>query len=796
MDQLSQNIRLAFRSLRRSPTFTTTAVIVLGLGIGMAVAMWTVFDAVLLRRTPVVSPERVVLPRALNQAGADLALAHNEVEIFRHSSRALREISVFEHFGAYNIPKLDGDRPLPLEGTEVDGHFFDVLGVRPVLGRLLRPDDDSTSYVMVLSYEAWQRYFGGDPSVIGRHFRQPQIKKVYTVVGVAPPGIDFPAGTDYWEPLAFDGLLDDIVGRLAPGATLATARSEFLDINKQIDRQRPGAPHNVTSADIRTFTDAVVGNVRPALLVLLAAVGLLLVIACINVGNLLLLRAAGRSREIAVRRALGASYGDIVRQLLLEAAALGIMGGVLGLLVAEGARRILVAAAPSGLPRLDAIRLSGLPFGAAAAMVLLATALSGVLPAVTAAHRNPASPLKLDERSGSGGRDRRRVRQMLVASQIALALILLSGAGLLTRSLRRLESIDLGFRAHHLSVVTVMWPIDKYGDTPQLVSLADRLVRRIGGLPGVTAITPIIIPPFYGPNFFGIDWQADWQSPNEAKNNPAIPLEIGGADYFHTFETPILRGRGFLSGDVENSEKVAVVSQSVAHRYWPGQDPIGKRLRFLSDSEPWRTVVGVAGESRFRAFRDATPMVYLPYSQFFWQGYFAIRTTTDLGRLVPSIRRAIVETDPTLTLWNARTVDDYLSTPLAQPRLDALLLSGFGLAALVLAAIGLYGVMASAVREQTREIGVRMALGAGPARLRREVLRRALAVALTGAGAGFLASLIAGRFVASLLYDVSPADPLVLSAAAALLLVVACLAAYLPAHRATRIEPAAALRSE
>ncbi len=787
---------MAIRSLWRSPTFTVTAVLMLSLGIGMSVAMWTVFQAVLLRRTPIVRPDRIVLVRALSESGADLALSHRDVDQLRHSIRSLGEIAAFEHFGAYEFPKLDADRPLPLKGTEVDGHFFDILGVKPALGRLLRPDDDSASHVMVLSYEAWQRYFGGDPSVLGRQFRQPQLNVMYVVVGVAPAGIDFPAGSDYWEPLAFPGLLDDIIGRLAPTTTLKAARGEFLDLNRELDRQRPGAPHNVVNADIRTLDAAVIGNVRPVLIVLLVAVGLLLLIACINVGNLLLLRAVTRAREIAVRRALGARYADIVRLLLVETAVLALAAGVFGLVCAEVARRALIAAAPPGLPRLDTLRLSGTPFGAAAAIAILSTGLCGILPAFTAAHRNPASPLKLDVRSGSGGRGHRTVRQVLVGSQIALALILLSGAGLLARSLQRLESLDLGFHPDHLSVLSVSWPIDKYSDAPHLIALADAISLRVGAIPGVSTLTPIIIPPFYGSNFYGVDWQADWQTPAEAAASPAIPLEVAGPDYFRTFGTPLVRGRAFLPSDVEHSQPVTVVSQTVATRYWPGTDPIGKRLRFLGDTTRWLTVVGVAGESRFRALRDATPMIYLPYRQFYWQGFLAVRTTTSLDLLLPAIRRAVTDADPSLTLWTARSIDDYLAKPLAQPRLSTLLLSGFGAVALLLAAIGLYGITALMVRDQTRELGVRMALGAAPGRLRRDVLGRALVVALAGTGAGLLASLLAGRLIVSLLYEVSSNDPIALSAACLLLLAVALIAAYVPAYRATRIEPASALRTE
>jgi predicted permease len=341
-----------------------------------------------------------------------------------------------------------------------------------------------------------------------------------------------------------------------------------------------------------------------------------------------------------------------------------------------------------------------------------------------------------------------------------------------------------------------MLPESDYGDDAKRSAFLDALFARVTAIPGVRAVTPVLIPPFLGPNFWTGVWQVDWQSRADAEKNPSLPEEEGGPDYFRTFDIPIVRGRSFLETDRENSPKVVVISESAAHRYWPGQDPIGKRMRYDSDSEPWRTVVGVAGESHFRSLREAVPMVYLPWRQAIWQGYIAIRTTTNLGTVLPGIRRAIGEADPRVTLWLARTMDDYVGEQLVQPRLSALLLSAFGLVALLLAAIGLYGVMASAVSDQTREIGVRMALGATPDRLRRDVLGRALTVAGAGTVVGLGCAIATSKLIASLLYQVSPTDPITLVGACATLLAIALLAAYIPARRATRIEPARALRAE
>ena len=532
------------------------------------------------------------------------------------------------------------------------------------------------------------------------------------------------------------------------------------------------------------------------LLVLTAAVALLLLVACVNVGNLLLLRATTRARELAIRRALGASYGDVARQQLVESAILAAAGGALAVPAAESLLRLLLTLAPGKLPRMDVVQLAGAPLLAAAVVTAVAVLLFGVVPALAAARGSVASPLRLDARSGGETRGRRRVRQALVASQVALALVMLAGAGLLARSLGQLQRVDLGFVPGHLSVLDVAFPGASY-DSTRLAGLGEELGRRLRSIPGVSGVTPVLIAPFLGPNVFRGRLDIEGQSQGEIDANPLVPLEVGGPDYFRTLGIPIIRGRGFADSDRKNAPQVAVVSEAVARRAWPGEDPVGKRIRYWGpDSLTWRTVVGVAGDIRYRSLRDATPSVFLPWEQGYWQGGFAVRTSGGLAAVLPAIRRELREVDPRLSLWQARTMDELLAIPLAQPRLGTLLLSGFGLVALLLAAIGLYCVMASLVRERTREIGVRMALGATPARLRRDVLRQALVVSGAGGLAGVAGALATSRLLTSLLFEVSPTDPLALLGACGLLLTVALVAAYLPARRATRIDPSHALRAE
>jgi predicted permease len=793
LDDLLRDAKLALRGFRRTPTFAVTAVLILGLGIGMATAMFTVFRAVVLQHLPVREPDRVVALSTFRDPAAELPVSLNEIDALRRDSRTQQGVAGVVQYGAFPVPLVDGDRSLVLDVGRVTPNFFDVLDTRPVLGRLLRPED--TGHVMVLSYRTWQRQFGGDSTIVGRRLLEAFDQRSYTIVGVAPPGLDYPVGTDFWVS-AGGGFGYDVIARLAPTATPATARSEFLSLAQRLDAQQE-APVHPTGAALRTLTQAALGNARPVLVALTAAVTLLLLIACGNVGTLLLLRAARRKRELVIRRALGASIGQIARLLVMESALLGVAGGVLGLACAEGLLRIVLAGASAALPRLDMIRLAGTPVGVAAGVAFVAVLLFGLLPALTAIRGTPASTLRLDARSGTETRRRRRMRRALVASQVALAVVVLAGAGLLVRSLARLEHLDLGYDTDHLSVGQLTFPSATYQSRSELYAMFDRLYERLRAVPGVTALTPVLDVPFSGASTWQIRPEIAGQLQAQAEANPAVAVECGGAEYFRTFGIPILRGRGFTDDDRENAPKVVVVSEEMAHRFWPGGTAIGKRLRLPGlDSAEWRTVVGVAGDIRFHSLRQSIPTLYLPWRQSLTQGVFAVRTRGELASVLPAMRRVVRSFGSPFDFWHAATMDVYLAGPLAQPRLSALLLSGFGLVALVLAAIGLYGVMASAVREQTRELGIRLALGATPRQLRQRVIRHALIVTSAGAMVGLAGALVSSRLLESLLFQVSPSDPVTLGAVCVLLTVVALAAAYLPARRATRVDPAQVLRAD
>jgi putative ABC transport system permease protein len=721
-------------------------------------------------------------------------------------SRTLREVAAIAHWPATSAPFKYGDASIELNRGMVTGNFFDVLGARPALGRLFNQSDDEVPGMppggtrnLVLSYRAWREKFGGDSSVVGRHLIEPLVRTDYQIIGVAPPGLAYPLGVDYWIPMWSgwqSGVSAFAIARLVPGATVAQAREEYATIERRI-----GAAFNLRGAHAATLTEALLGSVRPVLTVLTAAVALLLLIACLNVGNLLLLRASTRARELAVRRALGAGFGHLFLQLFAESLVVAIGGGVLGVAVAVAALRMLVSFAPPNIPRLDDVQLAGAPVAGAALVSALAVLVFGVVPALVIARGHLAPSIRFDARIGSMTSRRRLVRQTLVASQMALAMMLLGGAGLLVRTLEQLQSQDTGFQREHVSVLWYSWNARKDSTSAKMIALGERVQRQVRAIPGVTAATQMVAPPMLGNGVWNLPYEVDGQTPSKATTYPRFPTDMVGPEFFKTFGVRLLRGRAFTEGDDASSALVAIVSESVTRRLWPGRDAIGQRIRLpgalgLPGGEGWRTVVGVAHDTHFRLLRESSPMIFLPSLQGYWQGSIAIRSTADLRSLLPALRAAGHDVDPDVELWQPQTMDEILDEPLSEPRLSALLASSFGGVALVLAAIGLFGVMGAMVRDRMREFGIRMALGAPPSHVRMAVLRQAGLVAGAGAVVGLAAALATSRLVATLLFGVSPTDPLALGGACLVLLGAAGVAAYLPARRATSIDPVRTLRAD
>jgi putative ABC transport system permease protein len=807
MDTLVSDIRHAVRSLRRTPGFTIAVLLILALGIGMSTAMFTVFKTVLVDRLPIAAQEQVVIMHTLDRSGRNLDVPGTYLSEIARDSALVRGVAGVYHL-VWSQPFMNGTVVVVLKMAGASANYFDLLGVRPVLGRLLQPEDGQPGapLVVVLSYMAWRRDFGGDPTIVGQSLVIPTTQERARIVGVVPAGFAYPSGTDLWKaiPPEANWAQVDVIARLTPSATINTARDGVFALTQRANPWA-GAPPSVTTTPqsfhisgvaAQSFTDTVLGNSRPPIVALTIAVALLLLIACVNIGNLSLVRLLGRTREIAVRRAIGARSIDVVRLFAVESALLGTLGGALGLLTSVAALRVVRAAAPPQVPRLDALDSLAAPLAAAAGVTLFALLLFGVLPSLVASRIQSYTVLRSDSRSGTESRSARRARQWLVAMQIALAVVMLNGAGLLVRTLAQLESVDLGYRSDHLSFLSLTAPQGALPSEAASTEAGKQLVRSIEATPGVVAATPILNEPFIGQSLFILKPARVEQSVTEREQNPFVPFEFVGPSYFRTLAIPILRGRGFTDSDTPGSQRVVVVNETLAKQLWPNDDALGKRIVLMTGhtGDTTFTVVGIASNTRFRELRNVGPVAYFPWGGF--PGLLAVRTSRPLAAMLPAVRAVLHNVNPALVLWKTNTMDQLLDAPLTQPRLSALLLSGFGLMALLLSAIGLYGVMSAGVRRQTHDIGVRVALGAMPGTIRRLVLAQVVRVVGVGVIIGLAGALSTSRVLRSMLFDVSPVDPLTLGGVCVLLLAAASLAGYLPARRAVRIDPVEALRTD
>lgn len=803
---LIHDIRVGLRSLRRTPGFAVTAILTLALGIGLSTAVFTVADALLLRRLAVLDQDRIVVLWGEKRDGSfdNFPLGLNSAREFEQRARSLKRVAFFGYEGAFQQAIREGDNISRLRLALVSGGFFDVLGTQPALGRALRESDDvlGAAPVSVLTHTTWQQRFGGDPGVIGQQIVMHENGAAYTIVGVMPPGLEFPRGTEFWAPVVTsvppEGMqyrAFNLVGRLAPGAAPIHARQELSDYFG-----RPDAPpyQRELLGVVHTLPRLVLGDARPALFVFAAACALLLLITCINVANLLLVRGLMRVREIAVRSALGAGRGRVILQLLTENVLLAVVGGALGIAVAAGALQSFVAFAPAGVPRLDEIHLNATALAGAIGITCVAMLIFALAPAVVTSRVELQQVLRSDTRQSASRRSRLAV-EGLVAGQVALAVLVLSAAGLIARTLIKLERAELAFEASNLLIAELAVRSDRFNDAAKQVALLERLVPEIRAIPGVQAVSPVVAIPFAGSAGWDGQLAVEGQSAEEATANPIVNMEVVAPDYFATLRMPVLSGRGFTDADRTGSPAVVVISATTARKFWPAGDPIGKRVVFGPPPGRTLTVVGVVPDTRYRDLRTARPSVYFPLHQSFFPFApmnLAIRTSGPPAELVGTLRRVIANADPGVALASASPFDTFLDRPLAQPRLNAVLLAVFAGTAVVLAAVGLFGVMATMVRQRTRELGVRMALGATAADLWRMVMRRALAIATVGIGVGLLGAFLANRLLATMLYEVTPTDGVTLAVTAGMLLVVAIIASIIPARSSTRIDPVIALRAE
>jgi putative ABC transport system permease protein len=807
--KLRKDILVGVRALCRTPVFALGVIGIIGLTIGISVAMYTIYRIVLVSRLPVVNPTGIAVLWPRDATGAELAAPAASLADLRRDSQTMADVAGVFHGGASIQPLVDADRTVALPLTTVTGNFFDVLGTRALMGRMLRPSDSEPGapYVLVLSYQAWRSEFGGDSSVVGRQLIDPLMHVPYTIVGVAPPGLDFPRGIHAWLALSHS-LLPNIrvlaVARLRPAVTLTAARDEFFTFER-----RAVPDYKLAGAGGKLLPDAVLDDARPLLTTLAITIALVLVIACVNVGNLFLVRARRRVAELAVRRALGASHADLVRQLAVESGLLAVAGGAFGLVIASGILGLIVAHAPSALPRVDEIQLHGSLLGGVTITTLLALVMFGILPAIAGSRVNLMTLLRLDSRSGRATRGTRRASDILVAAQLALAILLLSGAGLLVHSLRNLETVSLGYQPEHLAIVAEVSNESRFLSSPEAWSNDQRqLIRRVQSIPGVSAASPISTKPLQGGSLNVGFFEGEGEDPGTVASAPPVAWEIAGTDYFRAFEIHMIGGRAFTDDDRAGGQPVAIVSEGIAKHLWPGKNPVGQRLRWRpfdpggsmtlpKDFFDWKTVIGVVEDAHLREFRTSTPTIYLPVSQAGPPGrLIAVRSTLEPGSLVRAVRSVAHDVDPSITIWSVESMDALLAKPLSEPRITTLLLTAFTAIALALAAIGLYGVVSAIVGERTREFGIRLALGATPADILIAVLKKAGGTLAAGGLSGLAASLIATQFARSLLFGVSPIDPASLGGACVILFVIGLTAAYIPARRAAVIDPARSLRGD
>ena len=808
LDALAQDTSYGARMLVRSPAFTAAAILALALGIGATTAVFSVVNAVLLRPLPYPAADRLVV---MLHRGVNPVAPANFVDWRRQST-------VFERLGAADLwsPNLTGgDVPETVKGLRLSADVFPMLGVPPLLGRalLLREEEPGQDRVAILGYALWQRRFGGDAGIVGRTITLNG--EAYTVVGVMPRGFSFPpfwaTGTELWAPLALGdraasrtGQSLRVFGRLKPGVSLDQARAEMGTITARLESEYPGTNRNVV---VRRLDDAVVGDVRSALLVLLGAVGFVLLIACANVAHMLLARAAARQREVALRATLGATRARLIRQFLTESVMLGLAGGLAGVLLAMAGMQVLVSLSPD-LPRAETIGLDGAVL-AFVVVVSVATGIAfGLVPALPASRRDVSDALKEGARGSTEGAGRHRLRSLLVASEFAFALVLSAGAGLMIRSFVALQGIDPGFDPRRVLTMVVSVAGAQEGLPPRRAAFYQGLLERVRALPGVASASAINHLPLAG-DIWGWPFNVEGRPLPKPGETPTAAYRVVLPGYFHTMGVPILRGRDIADTDRLDSPGVVVVNEWLAAHHWPGEDPIGKRMTLEDPREnpSWLTVVGVV-KNAVRGDWAAAPddEIFLPYLQT--RSYLerptnayayltlVVRASGDPSSLAPAIAGIVSSMDRGVPVSQVQTMDEIVAQSNARPRFYLLLLGAFAAAAVLLAAVGIYGVMSYSVSRRTNEIGVRMALGAKPSDVLRLIVGHGIVVALGGAVVGLAGALGLTRLMSSLLYGVGASDPPTFLAVSLLLGAVALAASYIPARRATRIDPLTALRCE
>jgi putative ABC transport system permease protein len=813
-DILRQDLRYTTRTLARVPGFTLTAIVVTGLGIGANTAAFSVIDHVLLRPFSFADSDRLVQLWQRNAAYARFELSPPNFYDWRRLSTSFEGMSAYAPF-SWNF--LGEGDPRRLEGSAVTPEFFQILGVQPLLGRTFTADDAKprASLTVVLSYSFWQSVYGGRTDILGKTIRLDN--NSYPVIGVMPPNFVFPDRTgQLWVPLvlgdpptdARDNLFLRAMGKLKPGISNEQARAEMRVIAEQLAREYPKVNEKV-SAGVDPLTDQVSNQTRLLLWALFGASSCVLLIACTNLANLLLAKAIGRRKELAVRAALGAGRERLVRQLLTESLALALAGGIVGIIMAMVALPLLSAIVPARLPLREATMLDArvLPF---TVLVTLATGLVfGVLPALRASRGVAHEGLAEGSRSGVGGR-RERLRAVLVTAEIAISLVLLISAGLLIRALWRVQSIDPGFRADSVMTIQTWLPMPRYAFASARASFFTNVLSNVRSKPGVTNAAYISSVPMgsMGGGIWPIAGTGNEDAEHDAGGVRPAAMRVVSSGYFDTMQIPLQAGRDFSESDDINSASVAIVSESFVRRYWPGQNPLGRKFHFAFDNFPFaqqdRIVIGVVGDVRFRGLeRQNEPQVYLSYKQlpdrtatFYTPKDLVVRFSGDMTTLIPSIRRIVQEADPELPISAIQTMRDVVDVQTAPRSTQIRLVVGFAALCVVLAGIGIHGLLSFTVGQRSAEFGVRIALGAQSRDIVSLVLRDGIIMAAIGGTLGVLLSYVAGRSMQALLAGISPFDPSTLIVAGVVAFGMTLSGSLLPTLRAMRIDLTTAIRME
>jgi putative ABC transport system permease protein len=802
-----QDLRYGVRTLLKSPAFTIVAVLSLALGIGANTAIFSVVNGILLRPLPYPEPERIVAvwhtpPQESFPGMTRFSVSPGNYLDWKEQSRAFEQMAIYQYTG---LSLSAGADPVPVTGAAVSSDFFSVLRTQVEKGRAFSPDEEQPGreQVVVLGQGLWQRAFGANPNLIGQTVTLNS--RSFTVVGIMPAGFEFPSEAELWVPLAWDAAerqtrsIHDylVIARLKRDASLAQAQAEMSTISNRLEQQYPEA-NKGWGAVVIPLKEDLVGDVRPALLVLFSAVGFVLLIACANVANLMLARGANRRKEIALRIALGATRGRIVRQLLCESVLLSVVGGLLGLLLANWGGQMLVRLSAGSLPNSGEVGMDSRALGFTLLVSLIAGVLAGVAPAMQFSKSELSETLKQGSGRGGGSSVKQSTRKALVVCEVALSLILLVGAGLMIRSFWKLQSVDPGFDTSNTLTLSVGLPSTRYPEPQQQLAFHDRVLEQMAALPGVVAVGSTTTIPLTG---------GGSRQPFTIEGRPAPPVSeqplaqtrYVSPEYFRAMGIPLKQGRVFEDRDREGAPQVVIISEAMARRFWPGQNPLGQRLTASFHlKQGAREVVGVVGDVKSRGLDDeAAATMYLPFRQAPrpWITFVA-RTASDPQGFVQPVSRAVYAVDREQALSSVRTMEQVLTESLSGRRFNMTLLMTFAGLALVLAAVGVYGVMNYSVMLRRRELGIRIALGARGLDVLRLVLGQGLALTLIGVGVGMAGAYALTRLMASLLYGVTATDFVTFGSVSCVLILVGLLASFLPARRATKVDPMIALRSE